>query len=832
METICDHPGIVSSILEHISSSEIYAISCVCRRLHDVFLAIFLQNHGCLTPYDQCDVILDNDTETLEFDALAALKSARFVLPSNVKRLTLVFTGVENLFQMTANMHRCISLLQKFRLICDITIDLQAIKYDSKFLLNGQRENSLKSVFLDLLVAIADVPSVASIRVATGWTFGGTYMLEAFPFVDQKTSPTSLLTKYILPTGPGNHPTTRRLATSHNSLRTFLIDSPILVLPTFYALTLSILRSRPITTLRLHMLLAPADWAVILPTIIDAVPRLTELTILGIQIDIAELLRPIATLKHLESLTLDSAVDFSRASFRTISTFSPESAIAASSFIPFFSMRKSIRLSNLTTLVARPEHVYMLLRVHKALPSLTSLCIRLELLELVSQATLRVMGRTISRLLETNHKVPLTLDIRADMSAEHLMCRALDIALAQEPIWDGAFASIEHMKLRHYADNSLDVLSRWLSLFAGLRTFSWVGRGLDSPKSSVGFLMAELRRTSPKIHTIIVRDVAIEPSPTAIRPPQKTGFLDLPDDVLLMVFAHLDSELYSVSRMTKRLHLLALPIYFSQNGIDDPTTSCNFGLVNHPTGGDILSALNSALFLDQIKAVSCQLHSWGGSIACYLYNIERLTVFLEKFPSVTEVSLYLSDLANVHGEINEMVAQKWCRAVGRLLNVIHERSCTSLTIQGSPYLRPDATAPPWPRGELTLDLSPLARTHSALRSFSFHPTFSRPTGAAGLRTYHGGIRWTLSALRCSQITTLSVSIAPDMSPLLELIGLELLHVSDLEVLACDKNLHRDLLALLCALLSLTRLSLPLVPKFRTTCVKLSAAGSLRRSSPS
>ncbi|KAJ7264772.1 hypothetical protein C8J57DRAFT_1512132 [Mycena rebaudengoi] len=86
--------------------------------------------------------------------------------------------------------------------------------------------------------------------------------------------------------------------------------------------------------------------------------------------------------------------------------------------------------------------------------------------------------------------------------------------------------------------------------------------------------------------------------------------------------------------------------------------------------------------------------------------------------------------------------------------------------------------------------------------------------ATGLRTYHGGIhggiRWTFSALRCSQITTLSVLIAADMSALLELIARELPRVAELKVLACHVSMYRDLLALLLALTSLMHLSLPIV----------------------
>ncbi|KAJ6541325.1 hypothetical protein B0H19DRAFT_1268344 [Mycena capillaripes] len=267
-----------------------------------------------------------------------------------------------------------------------------------------------------------------------------------------------------------------------------------------------------------------------------------------------------------------------------------------------------------------------------------------------------------------------------------------------------------------------------------------------------------------------------------------TGFLELPDDVLLIIFRQLGPvQLYGLSRLSRRLNLLALPEYLAQKDVPDPRKLCKFRLVNKPTAADVLSALTSALF-------------FGGHVFCYLHHIERLADFLSKFPSVESVSLELVDLGNVDGEVNELARTRWRVLFGKLLNVILEKSCKELTISGPPYLKPSATEPPWPKDEAKVKLS---TNSSALRAFSFHPTTDLS---------QSGIFWTFSALRTSQISVLSIKVTS--IALLEVTGRELPGVQELAVTSCTQNLDLNLIELLSKLTYLTRLRLPLLSTTR------------------
>ncbi|KAJ7779757.1 hypothetical protein B0H16DRAFT_1711010 [Mycena metata] len=159
-------------------------------------------------------------------------------------------------------------------------------------------------------------------------------------------------------------------------------------------------------------------------------------------------------------------------------------------------------------------------------------------------------------------------------------------------------------------------------------------------------------------------------------------FLELPDDVLLVIFQHLGSELYALARLSPRLNLLALPVYLAHNGVPNPTELCEFRLVNRPMGGDTLSALSSAVYITQTKHISCEFTS-GGNVSCYLHHIERLTNLIRKLSSVDAILLSLVDLGNVDSEVNELVKEQWRRTFSALLNVILERMCASLTIRVS-----------------------------------------------------------------------------------------------------------------------------------------------------
>ncbi|KAJ7157463.1 hypothetical protein C8R46DRAFT_1294170 [Mycena filopes] len=758
------------NMIRFLSPSDIHALFSVSRWIHRLSVDSILAAHGISDPTLKSEVSFDGnfaDADTQNPDPLTAL--------------------------------RCQRILAKFPSLRAVGVEFQTITYDARFLPSGGMDEPLHSSFKALLDTIADLPLLESLRIATGWHFDSSYMLELFPSVTALNTPSQSTTTSLLKTPSKLY---KNLFPRRNPVRTqrtpiaFFIDTPFLVLPSFYPQTMSILTSRSITALRLHMLIAPADWSTVLTEIVDAAPYLAELTVLGVRMPVPTLIERITPLRQLTLLTLDSAPDFlSAPSFRAIQPPPPTNAAVSTPqtrLVARISTAASLPLQHLTTLSARPEHLDALLLPPNPMPALTSLTLRVEILDLNSPGTGLLMHRIIPRLRETHTTLPLAFDVRANIAPEALMCRTLDIALSQGPAWDDAFGSIAHLRIRDYGEFSCAVLARWVTVFRGAKRISLSGLA----QTSSARIMAEIRRTRPDVQTITVEDFTGDEDGGAAR--GTDAFLELPDDVLLIIFQHLGAELYALARSSRRLNLLALPVYLAKNGVPDPTARCEFRLVNHPTGGDVLSALASAVYITQAKHISCEFTSHGGNVSCYLHHIERLTRFIHGLSSVDAVSLSLVDLGNVDSEINALVRQRWRSTFSALLNVILEKSCGALTIRGAPYLKPDAASEPaWPADEATVELSALAQANSSIHTFSFHP----PPNLSG-----AGISWVFSALLFSQVSVLSITLTSGL--LLQIIAGQLPNLVDLEVISCPDSLDLKLIDLLNRLPALTRLSLP------------------------
>ncbi|KAJ6541334.1 hypothetical protein B0H19DRAFT_1381079 [Mycena capillaripes] len=758
--------------------------------------------HGILNPTVTCNVRLDENSE-VHSDALAALQFSLFIPCMN--HFAATFTGTKNQIRLSNDLGRCRRILLKFPSVCHVSVEFEEIAYDVRLLTSGGMRDPVKCDFLALLGTIADLLSVESVRIVTGWHFDKNYMLELFPSVIGLTSssqPVALsLLKKSLKLIKATFPRRSRRAptlsiTAPRTAITFRIDTPILSLPAFYARTMLIISSRSITSLQVHMLIAAVDWAIILSDIAAAVPHLAELTLLGVRMPIAALIQSIQQFPELNTLATDSTPDFfMKPSFRVISPALPNSSIAAGdSPSALIELRRRCaflistpHLANLTTLATRPEHLEALLQTHAPLPALASLCPRLELLDLNSPAMTLLMRRIVLRIRRTHKSIPVLLDICANISPEALMCRTLDIALSQGNTWDEAFGSIENLRVRDYGEYSGIILARWNTIFRGVTSISLAGM-VGSP-ASLKYTRTELRRTCPNVRGITFEGMAMD---TEIEQLEiaggSTGFLELPDDVLQIIFRQLGPvQLYGTSRLSRRLNLLALPEYLAQKDVPDPRKLCKFRLLGAIPARD--------------QDVSCHFKP-GGHVFCYLQHIERLTVFVSKFPSVGSVSLELVDLGNVDGEENELVRTRWRVLFGKLLNVILEMSCKKLTISGPPYLKSSTSEPPWPKDEARVALSTKS---SAVRVFSFYPTMDLS---------HSGILWTFSALRSSEVSVLNIAVTSTAS--LEVVSRELPALQELAVTACDQILNLNLIELLCKLTHLTRLTIPLKGTTRGT----------------
>ncbi|KAJ7842802.1 hypothetical protein B0H14DRAFT_2779872 [Mycena olivaceomarginata] len=790
----CVSSKALQNIFKYLSRHEITRVCSLCRRLNRLSVNILLAANGILDPTVKCHVQLGGISHIdSEVDVLTALQYALFI-PS-MTHFSMTFTRTFATIRLARNMKRCERVLHKFPSIRDA-------EYDARFLAGGGLKYPSNTEFRALLDATQNLPSLELLRVATGWDFDSNYMLELFPcVVELHPSPprvTSLLERAHKMCRE-MFPRLRPPSLPPRTPITFLIDTPILVLPSFYAWTISVLSCRSVTVLRLHMLIAADDWVIILREMAAALHCLAELTILGVRMPVPALIRSVSQFRGLKKLTTDSTTDFfTQPSFRAIAPAPDSGARGSRRFESPFS---SACLANLTELATRPEHLGVLLRARALLPALASLCVRVELLDLNSPGIAPLMCTVLRRLRRSHRSLPVMLDVRANISPEAMMCRTLDIALARGDEWDEAFGTITHLRVRDYGAHNCLVLARWTTVFRGATDVLLAG--ISGSQASLIRTAAEIRRTCPNVRTVTVEGMVEPPAETHTEIAEDTGgFLGLPDDVLLNVFERLRSaELYGLSRLSRRLNLLSLPVYLAHEGIPDANQLCDFRLVNHPTAADVLSALNSALFLREIKHISCRFKP-GGYLSCYIRNIQRLTAFLAKFPSVETVSLTLVELGNIDDEINVAVQTKWRVTFGKLLDVILEKSCGEVTITGPPYIQSSTSESPWPRDEPTLELFPVARANfSALRSLSFHRAAD---------SSHSGILWPFSTLRCSQITRLSITAVS--SSLLEVIAQELPTLPELDVAWCPEILEAKLLALLCKLTCLIYLALPLPQK--------------------
>ncbi|KAJ7721166.1 hypothetical protein DFH07DRAFT_302027 [Mycena maculata] len=157
--------------------------------------------------------------------------------------------------------------------------------------------------------------------------------------------------------------------------------------------------------------------------------------------------------------------------------------------------------------------------------------------------------------------------------------------------------------------------------------------------------------------------------------------LDLPTELLLLILSHPDlpsDDLLNLSVLCRRLHHLALPIYFQTHGIEDPTQRADFNILD--SGRDPLAALQMALFIPVITELSCSFPHYETSIHPLFPHIHRLRTLIARLVFVRKVTLVLDTPDSFCGATGDGV-DTWALEFGELLNTILKRGCTSLTLR-------------------------------------------------------------------------------------------------------------------------------------------------------
>ncbi|KAJ7857890.1 hypothetical protein B0H13DRAFT_2076778 [Mycena leptocephala] len=156
-----------------------------------------------------------------------------------------------------------------------------------------------------------------------------------------------------------------------------------------------------------------------------------------------------------------------------------------------------------------------------------------------------------------------------------------------------------------------------------------------------------------------------------------------------MIFDFLLDELFCLSILCRRLHFLALPIFLDRRSITNPCeiTVVDMGAIVSPD--IVLRALTVALFVPSVKNLVCTFPS--SYVYRHLDSIWRVTRLVRRLTTVENLSLKFAPgsytVGNLTQEENYSESRVWqaCHsALCDLLNVVNNKSCTSLSILGSP----------------------------------------------------------------------------------------------------------------------------------------------------
>ncbi|KAG7450999.1 uncharacterized protein BT62DRAFT_926657 [Guyanagaster necrorhizus] len=167
--------------------------------------------------------------------------------------------------------------------------------------------------------------------------------------------------------------------------------------------------------------------------------------------------------------------------------------------------------------------------------------------------------------------------------------------------------------------------------------------------------------------------------------------LEFPNELLYKIFReHFDDdqvpELFTISLTCRRLHDICLTHYLSRFGISHPTETCRFTLRNFTESRpDAISGLRVALFVQSIHHLFCTfddalLESEAPSPAAIITTVRRLQSLLLKLKSVNKITLRFRGRDWNNGSVNvtDTLLTLWSSAIGDLLNLALEKSCTSL----------------------------------------------------------------------------------------------------------------------------------------------------------
>jgi hypothetical protein len=254
---------------------------------------------------------------------------------------------------------------------------------------------------------------------------------------------------------------------------------------------------------------------------------------------------------------------------------------------------------------------------------------------------------------------------------------------------------------------------------------------------------------------------------------KQSKLLSLSTELLLLIFDNIRTPgLLALSRTSRLLHYLALPTYLSRYGINDPA-SRKLVLESH-VAVQALPGFQISLYITSLDHFS---YKFRGVHPHFAREVHQLLRFITRLSQVNEVTL---DLGNVDSRWVDGLAiansNFWKPDFLRLLEVILQKKCASLTVTRGRFLNPALLSPPSSRHHTIIpDSVSVIRQllGSSHRSASNHRITLHPTSHSNkLRKLciHADILlswpfydWTMGTINTSLITSLSFRL-PGVQP--------------------------------------------------------------------
>jgi hypothetical protein len=162
-------------------------------------------------------------------------------------------------------------------------------------------------------------------------------------------------------------------------------------------------------------------------------------------------------------------------------------------------------------------------------------------------------------------------------------------------------------------------------------------------------------------------------------------FCDLPAELLFEIVQRLDNPaLLSLGLTCHCVHSLALDTFFTNNKICDPKSGW---LIAYKTPVETLPALRNALFVQKLD----QLHYYfNPPVEIMLEEVRDLHALISRMPTTGLVKLHFSVMDHHfgfgRGEPQVLNSEVWKKEFQRLLDLILEKGCSELYVEGGEKL--------------------------------------------------------------------------------------------------------------------------------------------------